>query len=61
MIVKWSLKTSDFVLLLTKQGGLWLVMTDGLSTQVKIYYKSIGALKSGLIRQGVFESRCLII
>ena len=33
---------------LTKQGGLWLGMTGGLSRQVK---KPIGAFKSGLIRQ----------
>ena len=46
MIVKWSLKTGDFVLFLTKQGGLWLGTTDGLSTQVKM--KSICALKSGV-------------
>ena len=36
---KWSLKTGDFVLFLTKQGGLWLGMTGGLSTQVKMYCK----------------------
>ena len=28
------MKTGDIVLLLTKQGGLWLGMTGGLSTQV---------------------------
>ena len=58
-IWKWSFKTGNFVLLFTKQGGLWLGMTGGLSTQVKI--KPIGAFKSGLIRQVVFERRGLKI
>jgi len=35
-------------LFLTKQGGLWLGMTGGLST---LYVKPIGVLESGLIRQ----------
>ena len=57
-IWKWSFKTGNFVLLFTKQGGLWLGMTGGLSTQVKMNVKPIGAFKSGLIRQVVvFESR----
>ena len=60
-IWKWSLKTGNFVLVLTKQGGLWLGMTGGLSTQVKMNVKPIGAFKSGLIRQVVFERRGLII
>ena len=61
MIVKWSLKTGDFVLLLTRTG--WpLIGNDRWSlTPVKMYCKSIGALKSGVIRQGVFKSRGLII
>ena len=50
-----------FVLLFTKQGGLWLGMTGGLSTQVKMNVKPIGAFKSGLIRQVVFERRGLKI
>ena len=54
-IWKWSFKTGNFVLLFTKQGGLWLGMTGGLSTQVKMNVKPIGAFKSGLIRQVVFE------
>ena len=56
-IWKWSFKTGNFVLLFTKQGGLWLGMTGGLSTQVKINVKPIGAFKSGLIRQVVLKSR----
>ena len=58
---KWSFKTGNFVLLFTKQGGLWLGMTGGLSTQVKMNVKPIGAFKSGLIRQVVFERRGLKI
>ena len=50
-----------FVLILTKQGGLWLGMTGGLSKQVKMNVKPIGAFKSGLIRQVVFERRGLKI
>ena len=42
-IWKWSFKTGNFVLLFTKQGGLWLGMTGGLSTQVKMNVKPIGA------------------
>ena len=49
-IWKWSFKTGNFVLLFTKKGGLWLGMTGGLSTQVKMNVKPIGAFKSGLIR-----------
>ena len=49
------------MLLFTKQGGLWLGMTGGLSTQVKMNVKPIGAFKSGLIRQVVFERRGLKI
>ena len=60
-IWKWSFKTGNFVLLFTKQGGLWLGMTGGLSTQVKMNVKPIGAFKSGLIRQVVFERRGLKI
>ena len=56
-----ALKTGNFVLLFTKQGGLWLGMTGGLSTQVKMNVKPIGAFKSGLIRQVVFERRGLKI
>ena len=40
-IWKWSFKTGNFVLLFTKQGGLWLGMTGGLSTQVKMNVKPI--------------------
>ena len=58
---KWSFKTGNFVLLFTKQGGLWQGMTGGLSTQVKMNVKPIGAFKSGLIRQVVFERRGLKI
>ena len=54
-------QTGNFVLLFTKQGGLWLGMTGGLSTQVKVNVKPIGAFKSGLIRQVVFERRGLKI
>ena len=36
-------------------------MTGGLSTQVKVNVKPIGAFKSGLIRQVVFERRGLKI
>ena len=54
-------ETGNFVLLFTKQGGLWLGMTGGLSTQVKMNVKPIGAFKSGLIRQVVFERRGLKI
>ena len=36
-------------------------MTGGLSTQVKMNVKPIGAFKSGLIRQVVFECRGLKI
>ena len=36
-------------------------MTGGLSTQVKVNVKPIGAFKSGLIRQVVFECRGLKI
>ena len=60
-IWKWSFKTGNFVLLFTKKGGLWLGMTGGLSTQVKMNVKPIGAFKSGLIRQVVFERRGLKI
>ena len=60
-IWKWSFKTGNFVLLFTKQGGLWLGMTGGLSTQVKMNVKPIGAFTSGLIRQMVFERRGLKI
>ena len=49
------------MLLFTKQGGLWLGMTGGLSTQVKMNVKPIGAFKSGLIRQVAFERRGLKI
>ena len=44
-----------------KQGGLWLGMTGGLSTQVKMNVKPIGAFNSGLIRQVAFERRGLKI
>ena len=46
MSVKGSLKIGNFVLFLTKHGGLWLGKTGGLSTQVKM--KSICALESGV-------------
>ena len=58
-IWKWSFKTGNFVLLFTKQCGLWLGMTGGLSTQVKMNVKPIGAFKSGLIRQVVINSQDL--
>ena len=51
-IWKWSFKTGNFVLLFTKKGGLWLGMTGGLSTQVKMNVKPIGAFKSGLYKAG---------
>ena len=56
-IMEVVFQDSNFVLLFTKQGGLWLGMTGGLSTQVKMNVKPIGAFKSGLIRQVVFERR----
>ena len=40
-IWKWSFKTGNFALLFTKQGGLWLGMTGGLSTQVKMNVKPL--------------------
>ncbi len=46
------------LLFLTKQGGIWLGMTSGFSTQVRMNVKPISAFKSGLIRQVVFE--CVI-
>ena len=45
-IVKLSLKTGNFVLIFTKQGGLWFGITGGLSTRDIIYVKPIGALEN---------------
>ena len=50
-----------YYFLLNRVRGLWLGMTGGLSTQVKMNVKPIGAFKSGLIRQVVFERRGLKI
>ena len=50
-----SLSKQEKLYTFYQKGSLWLGMTGGFSTQVKVNVKPIGAFKSDVIRQVVFE------